>query len=187
MRRLDLQPKKKLRNPGRHLRQLARWPERIADRIPDSTSLADQRYWNFKLPVIDKLVEPPYATNAIRRACLIALFAAAEAVERSARRPENSRVACLVTTPFLFSSEVRLFLSEDYFHSFLPAADVQRATYQGGWIETSPADPSLLDPIRPPEPNGLEFLGGTRFLQFDEELPDHLFDSINWIWAFPYK
>ncbi|MFX0580621.1 DUF3916 domain-containing protein [Nocardia nepalensis] len=187
MRRLDLQPKKKLRNPGRHLRQLARWPERIVEQIPDASRLVDQRYWNFKLPVIAKLVEPPYATNAIRTACLAAVFAAAEAVERSARRPENSRVACLVTTPFLFNSEVTIFLSEDYFHGFLPVADVGRTTYQGGWVETSPADASLLDPIRPPEPNGLEFLGGTRFLEFDEDLPDHLFDSINWIWAFPRK
>lgn len=187
MRRLDLQPKKKLRNPGRHLRQLARWPDRIVDQIPDSTALVDQRYWNFKLPVVDKLVEPPYATNAIRRACLVALFAAAEAVEHSARRPEHCRVACLVTTPFLFSSEVTIFLSEDYFHSFFPVPDVQRTDYLGGWIEGSPADASLLDPIRPPEPKRLELLGGTRIRQFDEELPDHLVDYINWIWAFPRK
>ncbi|WP_063046890.1 DUF3916 domain-containing protein [Nocardia pseudovaccinii] len=187
MRRLDLQPTKKLRNPRRHLRQLARWPERIVEQIPDSSSLVDERYWNFKLPAAEKLVEPPYATNAIRKACLVALFEAAEAVEHSARRPENSRVACLVTTPFLFSSEVTIFLSEDYFHSFLPVPDVQRTDYRDGWVEASPADASLLNPIRPPEPNGLEFFGGTRLLQFDEEGSHHLIDSINWVWAFPRR
>ncbi|KAA8886684.1 DUF3916 domain-containing protein [Nocardia colli] len=45
--------------------------------------------------------------------CLATLFAAAEAVENSPRRPPHSRVACLVTTPDLFSSEVTIFLSEE--------------------------------------------------------------------------
>ena len=63
MRRLDLYPKKKLRNPARHLRELARWPERIIDQLPDPAQLAGQRYWNFKVPVFAKLVEPPHATQ----------------------------------------------------------------------------------------------------------------------------
>src|SRR5262245_61983991 len=137
MRRLDLHPRKKLRNPQRHLRQLARWPERIVDQLPDPALLAGQRYWNFKVPVFAKLVEPPHATPETQRACIAALFAAAEAIERSARRPPNSRIACLITIPFLFESEVTLFFDEGYFRSFLPVESKKRTEFEGGWIEAS--------------------------------------------------
>jgi hypothetical protein len=49
MRRLDLKPDKKLRNPERHLRQLARWPEEIVASLPDDFS--GLRFWNAKVPV----------------------------------------------------------------------------------------------------------------------------------------
>jgi hypothetical protein len=187
MRRLDLQPKKKLRNPGRHLRQLARWPDRITEQIPDAAAMTDQLYWNFKIPVTEKLIDPSRATDAVRKGCLAALFAAAEAVERSPRRPLDCRVACLATTPFLFQSEVTMFLSEDYFRRFLPASGVERTTYSSGWVESEPADAALLTPIRPPEPSGLAFLGGTRFIEFDAECPGQPVDYIQWIWAYPSR
>ncbi|MFD6160224.1 DUF3916 domain-containing protein [Nocardia sp. NPDC060256] len=186
MRRLDLNPDKKLRNPGRHLRRLAQWPERIADQIPDADILADRRYWNFKIPVFNKLVDSRQTTNAIRKTCLAILFAAAEAVERSPRRPPHSRVACLISTPDLFSSEVTIFLSEDYFNGFRPVRDTQRTDYPGGWIETSPADPTSLNPIRPPEPTGLDLLGGTNFLEFDEDWPDLQITRTHWTWTYPH-
>ncbi|MEU7142896.1 DUF3916 domain-containing protein [Nocardia sp. NPDC046473] len=185
MRRLDLQPAKKLRNPGRHLRRLAQWPEWIADQIPKADTLADQRYWNFKIPVFNKLVDSPQTTNAIRKTCLATVFAAAQAVEQSPRRPPRSRVACLVSTPDLFSSEVTIFLSEDYFNGFRPASETQRFTYSGGWVETSPAEPSSLKPIRPPEPAGLDFLGGTHFVEFDEDWPDLRITRTHWTWTYP--
>jgi hypothetical protein len=42
-------------------------------------------------------------------------------VRRAARA--NCRVACLVTTPFLFQSEVTLFFDEAYFSGFLPVSE----------------------------------------------------------------
>ncbi|MFI6171670.1 DUF3916 domain-containing protein [Nocardia sp. NPDC051052] len=186
MRRLDLNSAKKLRNPGRHLRQLALWPERIIDQIPGPATCTDQRYWNFKIPVFNKLVDSPQTTNAIRKECLAVLFAAAEAVEKSPRRSPNSRVACLVSTPDLFSSEVTIFLSEDYFDGFLPVSETQRANYPGGWVETSPADPTSLKPIQTPEPDGLDFLGGTQFVEFDEDWPDQRTTRIHWTWSYPH-
>src|SRR5262245_7467793 len=131
MRRLDLRPRKKLRNPGRHLRQLARWPERIAGQIPDAALLAGDRFWNFTVPVFSKVVEPPRATAETRSACLAAIFAAAGAIERSARRPADCRIACLVTTPHLFESEVTIFTDEDYFRSFLPVPKTARIPFDG--------------------------------------------------------
>ncbi len=186
MRRLDLHPRRKLRNPGRHLRQLARWPERIIDQLPDPAVLAGLRFCNFKVPVFAKVVEPPHATEETRRGCLAALFAAADALEHSSRRPRNCRVACLVTTPYLFESEVTLFFDEDYFTSFLPVTERKRTEFNGGAVETAPADASVIAGFIPPAPTGLEFLGGTLLWEFDD-MWDMPIERIHWVWAFPRR
>jgi hypothetical protein len=184
MRRLDLRPDRKLRNPQRHLRALARWPERIVHQLPTSEDLAASRFWNWKIPVYSKVVEGRYATPEAQRAVIAALFAAAHAVETSPARPANCRTACLITTPFLFESEVTLFSDEDYFRSFLPVADTMRTDFDGGWIEASPADPSGLSAILPPAPAGLRFHGGTNLLQHDEQWETSPVLRTNWVWSF---
>jgi hypothetical protein len=191
MRRLDLKPLKKLRNPDRRLRELARWPETIAEGLPDATALAEGRFWNFKVPVDSKLVEPPHATPETQRACLAAIFAAAEAVERSARRPSGCRVACLVVTPWMFSSEVTLFADEDYFRTFLPPqpglpSGASRATWEGGWVDAASADAGALAPMLPPAPEGLAFMGGTMLTEFRSGTGE-TFGRINWVWAYPRR
>jgi hypothetical protein len=187
MRRLDLRPDRKLRNPARHLRQLARWPERIVHQLPTSAELAGGRYWNFKVPVFSKVVEGRHATPEAQRACIAAMFAAAAAIERSPSRPSGCRVACLVTTPLLFESEVTLFEDEDYFRSFLPRPATSRTEFGGGWIEASPADPAEIAAIRPPEPEGLAFMGGTRLVQHDPEWQATPVSRCNWVWAYPRR
>lgn len=183
MRRLDVRPLKKLRNPARHLRSLARWPERIVGQLPGPGDLAGERFWNFKVPVFSKLVEPPHATADAQRACIAAIFAAAEAVERSEKRPRNCRVACLVTTPFMFESEVTLFFDDDYFRSFVPVSETSRTDYDGGWIEASPADAATVAGIVPSAPTGLQFLGGTVLREFDEMWGRDA-ERVNWVWSF---
>ena len=188
MRRFDLHPLRKLRNPARHLRQLAEWPERIVAQLPMADEIAGERFLNFKVPVYAKLVDPPHATVETQRACLEAVFAAVEAIERSALRPKDCRVACLVTTPFLFESEVTLFFDEDYFQTFLPAAsaNAKRATYDGGWVEGGPSkDAAGIEAIMPP-PDGLIFQGGVWLRQFEEGrglLPERT----TWVWAYPRR
>jgi len=191
MRRLDTRPFKKLRNPARHLRSLARWPQRIVDQLPDADLLArihadGDRFWNYKVPVFSKLVEPPHATPETQRACIAAILAAAEAIETSPRRPPNCRVACLVTTPWLFQSEVTLFFDDAYFRTFLPLQEKSRAAYDGGWVEAEPADPASLAAIRPDAPTGLAFHGGTRVREFDDTWGRET-TSINWVWAYDYR
>lgn len=198
MRRLDLHPDRKLRNPGRHLRALARWPERIVAHIPTADQLEGQRYWNFKVPVFAKLVEGRHATDEARAACLAAIFAAAEAIERSDRRPAGCRIACLVTTPFMFESEVTIFPDEDYFRSFLPVKETKRTEFEGGWIEASPepveparlraAQPSLRHSFgAPAAPAEMHFFGGTRLVECNSDWGDKPIERINWVWAFPRR
>lgn len=186
MRRLDLRPLKKLRNPARHLRSLARWPERIVEHLPDAELVAGERFWNFKVPVFSKVVEPPHATAETQRACIAAIFAAADAVEKSEQRPKDCRVACLVTTPFLFQSEVTLFFDEDYFRSFLPVNEAKRIDYPNGWIESEPEDLAVIENLVPPAPVGLEFFGGTTLREFDS-MWDRAVERVNWVWAFPKR
>lgn len=186
MRRLDLRPQKRLRNPARHLRALARWPARIVDQLPTADVLAGERFWNFKLPVFSKLVEPPHATAETQRACLAAIFASAGALEHSPRRPRDCRIACLVTTPSLFQSEVTLFFDEAYFSGFLPVSDRARTDYDGGWIEASPADGATIADIVPPAPAGLDFLGGTALHEVDHAWERDV-DYVNWVWAYPRR
>lgn len=182
MRRLDLRPSKKLRNPKRHLRQVGRWPERIVSQLPTQGQAAGEMFWNFKVPVFSKVVEPPHATPETQRACVAAIFAAAEAVERSERRPKDCRVACLVTTPFLFQSEVTLFFSEEYFRSFLPRDASSRSAYENGWVESGPANAAGIGTIIPPAPEGLAFQGGVWLRQFEEGW-DAPVESVTWVWS----
>lgn len=191
MRRLDTRPLKKLRNPARHLRTLARWPRRIVDQLPDAATLASihasgDRFWNYKVPVFSKLVEPPHATPETQRACIAAILAAAEAIETSPHRPPNCRVACLVTTPWLFQSEVTLFFDDAYFRTFLPPQDRSRTAYDGGWVEAEPASPEEIAAIRPEAPAGLAFHGGARLREVDEAWGRDA-TSINWVWAYDYR
>jgi len=186
MRRLDLHPQRKLRNPGRHLRALARWPERIVQQLPTPDQCAGERFWNFKVPVYSKLVDPPQATPETQRACIAAILAAAEAVERSERRLPACRVACLVSTPALFQSEVTLFFDDDYFRTFLPPEAKSRSLYDGGWVEAEPAECGATSAIVPPAPQGLEFFGGTLMRQYETGWPGPLKQS-TWVWAYQFR
>ena len=184
MRRLDLRPLKKLRNPGRHLRALARWPERIVAQLPTAGQSASERFWNFKIPVFSKLVDPPHATLQTQRACLAAILAAAEAVEKSERRPPSCRVACLVSTPSMFQSEVTLFFDEDYFQTFLPREEGKRTYFDGGWVEDEPVEADALGDLAIAAPEGMTFYGGVLLRQYDPAWGPRPVEQTTWVWAF---
>ncbi len=191
-RRLDLFPSKKLRNPGRHLRQLARWPERIVGELEafgerDPEAHLGGRFWNFKVPVFQKLVDPPHATVETQRACMASIFAAARAVEISDRRPANCRVACLVSTPSLFNSEVTVFFDEDYFRTFLPREEGKRTYYDDGWIEDEAMEADALGELKVEAPEGMEFFGGTLLRQYDPAWGAKPVEQVMWVWAFPRR
>lgn len=192
MRRLDLHPSKKLRNPGRHLRRLARWPERIVGELAaleqrDREAHLGGRFWNFKVPVFQKLVDPPHATVVMQQACIAAVLAAADAVERSALRPADCRVACLVSTPSLFQSEVTLFFDEDYFRTFLPRDEGQRNYFDDGWIEDEPMGAEALGALAVDAPAGMVFFGGTLLRQYDPAWGRKPVEQVTWVWSFPRR
>lgn len=187
-RRLDVRPAKKLRNPGRRLRALTRWPEWIEEQLPHPRQVEGERFWNIKVPVFAKVVDPPHATEAAQLACVAAIHAAMARLDASPLTPRPCRVACLVETPGLFGSEVTLFFDEAYFATFLPPPAFSRTDYEHGWVTAEPADPELIAAIRPPEPPGLTFHGGTRIEQldtdWDENGPGRQWTSYTWVWSF---
>lgn len=183
MRRLDLHPQRKQRNPGRHLRALARWPEQIVPQLPTSDQCVGERFWNFKVPVYSKLVDPEHSTLETRRACVAVILAAAEAVERSPRRPANCGIACLVSTPSLFQSEVTLFF--DYFQTFLPREEGKRTCFEGGWVEDEPVEAEALGELAMPAPCGLELHGGVLLRQYDpNDWGPKPVEQTTWVWAY---
>ena len=71
MRRLDLRPLRKLRNPGSNLRSLALWAERIVGNLLMQAPFEGERLWRFRVPVFARLDEPLHATVETQRACML--------------------------------------------------------------------------------------------------------------------
>ena len=183
MRRLDLHPRRKLRNPGRHLRSLRRWAEGFGQfRWNDySESPHNRNYVNWKVPIYAKLVSEPHTTSAIQTEVMQQLIDAAARLQ-AALPPEcrHMPVGALIEYPFLFHSEVTLFVDPDYFRSFKPqkieASSIRRETFQ---IDTEPARMDLVSrfALKLPE----RFRAGGYFMrtiEFDE--PDQVYECERW-------
>jgi hypothetical protein len=122
MRRLDLHPAKKLRNAGRHLRSLHRWVDDFVNfRLPPDSQDGTNRFLHWRVPISAKLVSERHTTPEIQAEVIQCLVDAATKLH--AALPAEDRhmpVAALIEYPFLFKSEVTLFLDPDYFASFKP-------------------------------------------------------------------
>ena len=129
MRRISVhRPTAKVRNPGRRLRALRHWAESFAGRFP--VKHAGQRYMNWKIPVLDRLVRPPTTTPAIQAQCAQCLIDAAAHIVRA--KPvglADTRVVAVIDLPDMFGSEVCVFFDERYFQTFTDrTSDYQRWT-----------------------------------------------------------
>jgi hypothetical protein len=79
-----------------------------------------QRYWNWKIPVIDSLVQGPQARVEVQALCVQQLLEAARHLAEAADHSHGYyRVACLLVWPWLHQSEVTVFYDRDYYLSFL--------------------------------------------------------------------
>lgn len=124
MRRLSMhRPNAKARNPNRHIRALEKWASGFKNYYPERTS---ERYINFKIWTLDRLVEGPKAKHEWKQAALQQLIVAAKNL--IAAKPENEKgnswVAILLCYPNLWSSEVTVFFDKEYYESFQPREDL---------------------------------------------------------------
>jgi hypothetical protein len=118
LRRLRLS-NKKLRNIPRHLRALEHWAASFSGEFHPRFD-EHERYSNWKIPVINTLVEGPQARIEVQAFCVQQLLEAAAHLSRAADRSQGYyRVACLLTWPWLHQSEVTVFYDREYYLSFL--------------------------------------------------------------------
>lgn len=161
MRRLDLHPKRKLRNPERHLRALKLWQNTAHLNFLEGIHPHDiDQYWNIKLPVYAKLCNPPHTTPAIQRACVEALTGVAQNIRAHRIVDRSYRLAILLETPSMFSSEVTLFFDAEYLQSFYPPAEFGTKENGVGRVTTLPAQMEQYDALKLAIPSDFEFAGG---------------------------
>ncbi len=121
---------KKLRGVPRRLRALKRWAEEFSGHFPSTTelALADQ-YYNWKVPVDLNLVEGAGTSREIQRVCAQALVDACGKLLKS--KPVSARgvrVTCVVCLPDMFTSEVCIYLDENYFSGYTTPCSSKHGT-----------------------------------------------------------
>ena len=183
MRRLDLHPLRRLRNPARHLRSLRRWTESFSEfRWADySESPHHSNYVNWRPPIYAKLVSERHTTYAIQAEVIQCLVDGAARLH-AALLPEcrHMPVGALIEYPSLFNSEVTLFVDPDYFRSFKPQRVVAKSTRHDTFqIDTEPARIDLVSQFAIKLPPGFR-AGGyfMRDIEFDE--PDRVYEYERW-------
>ena len=118
MRRISInRPRAKVRGVERRLRALDKWADSFEGYFPSEYS--QEKYWNWKLPVLDRLVEPPTTNHEIQACCAQALLRAAKHLfEAKPEGYDQAVVSALITYPDMFSSEICVFFDRGYFDSF---------------------------------------------------------------------
>lgn len=118
MRRISIhRPNEKIRGVERRLRALDLWADQFENCSPYYNG---QNYWNYKIPVVDRLVCPPTTTFEIQKRALQSLVKAVKHLSESKVSQDVGyyRAAILVTFPHMFHSEVTAFFSRDYYERF---------------------------------------------------------------------
>ncbi|MCA1928821.1 DUF3916 domain-containing protein [Rheinheimera sp.] len=106
---------KKLRGIPRRLRALARWKESLSGYFPLQIT-SEEKYWNYKIPVYRNLVEGKQTTKSIQAFCAQQLIDAAYHIYKAKPQyAECFRVTCVISLPCMFSSELCIYTSEQYF------------------------------------------------------------------------
>jgi hypothetical protein len=116
MRRFELS-NKKLRGIPRRLRSLEKWSQSYQGRFPDiQGDDYSYGYWNVKIPVHLALVQGTRTNKSIQSFCAQALINATHDIyQAKGFDQENIRTTCCIVLPDMFSSEICIFTSEEYF------------------------------------------------------------------------
>jgi len=120
MRRLSIhRPNEKVRNPKRHIKSLEKWASSFKDYYPVRSK---ERYVNFKINTLDRLVQGPTSRYEWKQAAFNQLVIAAKNIVDSKPDFEKGKswVAILLCYPNLWLSEVTVFFDKEYYESFIP-------------------------------------------------------------------
>jgi hypothetical protein len=181
MRRMDLHPQKKLRNPQRHIRALRRWQANTHLHLPSENKLNSEEYSLYlRLPVYKKVSDPPRTTPELQRECIMCMIGAAQTIRSHLKLKRAYRLAVLLQTPNLFHSEVTVFFDKEYLKTFLPPKEHGTSRSETLAVTTKQADFDLVETLDLHLPSDFEFLGGYRMIE--EDFVDHVnFDYHRWV------
>ncbi|UGA53174.1 MULTISPECIES: DUF3916 domain-containing protein [Dickeya] len=89
----------------------------------------DQHYWNYKIPVNINLVEEKYSNQKIKADCAQSLInACSNLMLATADWEYCPRITAVICLPDMFTSEVCLFRSEDYFQGFISEGSTENSS-----------------------------------------------------------
>jgi len=118
-RKLNRDYRTKVRNIPRRLKALNRWADTF--NCPERALFSQKEaYRNFKIPVEINLVEGKYSTLRDKAACAQAMLnACSNLITVTADMDYHPRITAVICLPDMFTSEICLFRSENYFQSFI--------------------------------------------------------------------
>lgn len=118
-RRLNRDNRTKVRNIPRRLKALNRWAGTFHN--PERALFSEhERYWNFKIPVDINLIEGKHSTLKTKAACAQAMIdACSNLITATADVAFSPRITAVICLPDMFTSEVCIYRSEDYYQSFI--------------------------------------------------------------------
>ncbi|WP_047643013.1 DUF3916 domain-containing protein [Dickeya fangzhongdai] len=118
-RRLCRDNRTKVRNIPRRIKSLNRWAETFHN--PDRAVFSeDQHYWNYKIPVEINLIQGKHSKQKTKAECAQAMINACyNLMLATADCDDIPRITTVICLPDMFTSEVCLFRSEEYFQSFI--------------------------------------------------------------------
>lgn len=123
MRRISLnRPKEKVRGAKRRLKALAGWADSFEGHFPSEWS--NERYVDYKIPVLDRLVDPPTTKKHWQEQAVEAMFIALKNLS-DAKPVEHSeaRVDLILTWPDLSGSRIIVFFDKAYHQGFYTKDD----------------------------------------------------------------
>ncbi|WP_312187123.1 DUF3916 domain-containing protein [Leclercia sp.] len=118
-RRLCRDNRTKVRNIPRRIKSLNRWAETFQNPIR-AVFAEDQHYWNYKIPVDINLIQGKYSQQKTKAECAQAMINACYNLMLATKIYDDvPRITAVICLPDMFTSEVCLFRSEEYFRSFI--------------------------------------------------------------------
>ncbi|PQK95194.1 DUF3916 domain-containing protein [Pantoea ananatis] len=118
-RRLNRDHRTKVRNIPRRLKALKRWADKFHN-PQRSVFSEDEHYWNFKIPVEINLVQGKYSTLKTKADCAQTMInACSNLITATAGMNYSPRITAVICLPDMFTSEICLYRSEDYYQSFI--------------------------------------------------------------------
>ncbi|PKB86462.1 hypothetical protein A8A01_29785 [Ewingella americana] len=174
MRRLSMSNKRP-RGVPRRLRWLKSWSESFGAHDYEGVPAGD-RYWNWKIPVLENMVQGKHAKRQTKAECAQHMINACQRL--IATKPQTDgfiRVTCAIIQPDMFTSEICLYLDEDYFNGHT----LQNGTQSR--FSTVIQDRSLATEWGLLLPEGITERG-IKTVYRDEECPEY--DYISECWYF---